>query len=206
MRMKDKFQEGVNMNLKGTKTANNLMISFAGESQASMRYKYYAKEAKKEGYVQISNIFEETARNEDQHAKRFFRFLNEGGLKDEAVKVEWEYPVLLGTTSENLLAAAEGEKEENTVMYPGFADVAEEEGFEDIAYVWREIAEVEEAHETRYRKLLKNIEEDKVFKKDEEVYWKCNNCGYIHKGTSAPIACPACDHPQGHFEVFKETY
>ncbi|MDO5018577.1 MAG: rubrerythrin family protein [Lagierella massiliensis] len=194
------------MDLKGTKTAHNLMISFAGESQASMRYKYYAKQAKKDGYVQIQNIFEETARNEDQHAKRFFRFLNEGGLKDEAIKVEWEYPVLLGTTAENLLAAAEGEKEENSEMYPNFAAIAEEEGFKDIAFVWREIAEVEEAHETRYRKLLKNIEEGTVFEKEEVVRWKCNNCGYIHTGKKAPNKCPACDHPIDHFELFKETY
>ena len=191
--------------LKGTKTAINLMHSFAGESQASMRYNYYAKEAKKEGYVQISNIFTETALNEDQHAKRFFKFLNED-LKDEAVEIVADFPVLLGNTAENLKAAAEGEYEEHTNMYPEFADIAEEEGFKKIAYVWREIAEVEEKHEARFLKLLKNIEEDKVFKKDEVVEWKCNNCGYIHTGKEAPKVCPACDHPQGHFEVFKETY
>ncbi len=193
------------MSLKGTKTAKNLMISFAGESQANMRYTYYASTAKKEGYVQISNIFEETARNEKEHAKRFFKFLNED-LKDETIQVDWNYPVELGTTAENLLAAANGEHEEFVEMYPGFADIAEEEGFKEIAYVWREIAEVEDRHERRFRKLLANIENDEVFKKEEVVEWKCNNCGYVHTGKTAPVKCPACDHPQAHFEVFKETY
>jgi len=193
------------MSLKGTKTAKNLMISFAGESQANMRYTYYASTAKKEGYVQISNIFEETARNEKEHAKRFFKFLNED-LKDETIQVDWNYPVELGTTAENLLAAANGEHEEFVEMYPGFADIAEEEGFKEIAYVWREIAEVEDRHERRFRKLLANIENDEVFKKEEVVEWKCNNCGYVHTGKTAPVKCPAYDHPQAHFEVFKETY
>lgn len=193
------------MSLKGTKTAKNLMISFAGESQANMRYTYYASTAKKEGYVQISNIFEETARNEKEHAKRFFKFLNED-LKDETIQVDWNYPVELGTTAENLLAAANGEHEEFVEMYPGFADIAEEEGFKEIAYVWREIAEVEDRHERRFRKLLANIENNEVFEKEEVVEWKCNNCGYIHTGKTAPTKCPACDHPQAHFEVFKETY
>ncbi len=193
------------MTLKGTKTAKNLMISFAGESQANMRYTYYASTAKKEGYVQISNIFEETARNEKEHAKRFFKFLNVD-LKGEAVEVQWNYPVELGTTAENLLEAANGEHEEFVDMYPTFADIAEEEGFKEIAHVWREIAEVEDRHERRFRKLLSNIENGTVFKKDEVVEWKCNNCGYIHTGKSAPELCPACAHPQAHFEVFKETY
>lgn len=192
-------------NLKGTKTAVNLMQSFAGESQATMRYNYYAKEAKKEGYVQISNIFAETARNEVEHAKRFFKFLNED-LKDEAVEIAAGFPVMLGNTEENLKSAIEGENEEHSKLYPEFADIAEEEGFKDIAYVFREIAEVEERHEIRYKKLLKNIEDGKVFQKDEVVEWKCNNCGYIHKGKSAPKECPACAHPQGYFEVFVETY
>lgn len=193
------------MSLKGTKTANNLMISFAGESQATMRYTYYASVAKKEGYVQISNIFEETARNEKEHGKRFFKFLNED-LKGEAIEVNWEYPVMLGTTKEHLLASAEGEHEEFVDMYPKFADIADEEGFKEIAHVWREIAEVEDRHERRFRKLLANIENDEVFKKDEVVEWKCNNCGYIHTGKGAPELCPACAHPKAHFEVFKETY
>ena len=191
--------------LKGTKTAENLMKSFAGESQARTRYTYYASQAKKEGYVQISNIFLETAENEKEHAKRFFKFLNET-LEGETVEITAEFPVGLGDTKSNLIAAAEGENEEWTELYPKFADIAEEEGFPNIAYVWREIAEAEERHEIRYRKLVANIENDTVFKKDTEVEWKCNNCGYIHKGKSAPDLCPACAHPQGHFEVFCETY
>ena len=191
--------------LKGTKTAENLMKSFAGESQARMRYNYYASQAKKDGYVQISNIFTETADNEKEHAKRFFKFLNED-LCGESVVIHAEYPVALADTKVNLKAAAEGENEEHTVLYPEFARVAEEEGFKDIAFVFREIAEVEERHEIRFKKLLANIENDQVFKKDEVVEWKCNNCGYIHTGKSAPNKCPACDHPIAHFEVFKETY
>ncbi len=191
--------------LIGTKTAKNLLVAFAGESQARNRYTYYSSQAKKEGYIQISKIFTETADNEAEHAKRFFKFLN-GDLKGEAVEIQWAYPVLLGDTSENLKAAAEGEYEEHTSMYPQFEREAREEGFETIAIVFHEIAEVEERHERRYRKLLENIENNKVFEKDEVVLWKCNNCGYIHEGTSAPKTCPACAHPQGYFEVFKETY
>jgi rubrerythrin len=191
--------------LKGTKTAENLMKSFAGESQARMRYTYYSSTAKKEGYVQISNIFMETAENEKEHAKRFFKFLSES-LEGETVKITADFPVALGKTQSNLLAAAQGENEEWTDLYPGFADVAEAEGFPEIAYVWREIAEAEERHERRYRMLLSNIANNSVFEKTEEVEWKCNNCGYIHKGKSAPDKCPACDHPQAHFEVFCETY
>ena len=191
--------------LKGTRTAENLMKSFAGESQAKTRYTYYEYKKKKEGYVQMSNIFLETAENEKEHAKRFFKFLS-GSLEGEGVEINAEFPVALGDTKSNLFAAAEGENEEWTELYPKFADIAEEEGFPQIAYVWREIAEAEERHELRYRKLLANIENNKVFAKDVEVEWKCNNCGYIHKGKSAPNVCPACDHPQGHFEVFYETY
>ncbi len=191
--------------LKGTKTAENLMKAFAGESQARNRYTYYASQAKKEGYVQISNIFTETADNEKEHAKRFFKFLNES-LKGDAVEINADYPVGLGETKENLLYAANGEKEEWEDLYPNFAKVAEEEGFSEIAFVFREIAEVEERHERRYRKLLENIENNKVFEKDEVVEWKCNNCGYVHRGKSAPTTCPACAHPMGYFEVFVETY
>ncbi|MDY0234779.1 MAG: rubrerythrin family protein [Gudongella sp.] len=191
--------------LKGTKTAENLMKSFAGESQARTRYTYYASQAKKDGYVQMSNIFLETAENEKEHAKRFFKFLNES-LKGQTVEIKAEFPVGLGNTKSNLIAAAEGEKEEWTDLYPKFADMAEEEGFPEIAYVWREIAEAEERHEIRYRKLVANIENNRVFEKDVEVEWKCNNCGYIHKGKSAPGVCPACDHAQAHFEMFCETY
>jgi rubrerythrin len=180
--------------LKGTKTAENLMKAFAGESQA-----------RKEGYVQISNIFLETAENEKEHAKRFFKFLNES-LCGEAVEINASYPVALGDTRANLKAAAEGENEEWTDLYPTFADIAEKEGFSQIANVWKEIAEVEERHETRYRKLLENIESSKVFEKDEEVEWKCSNCGYIYKGKSAPKVCPACAHPRDYFEVFVENY
>lgn len=192
-------------NLKGTKTAENLMKSFAGEGQARNRYSYYASQAKKDGYVQIQNIFLETAENEKEHAKRFFKFLS-ADLDGQAVEMTASYPVALGHTKENLLAAANGENEEACELYPEFARVAEEEGFPDIAYVFREIAEAEEAHEARYRKLLANIENDRVFKRDEVMEWKCNNCGYIHTGKSAPDVCPACDHPIDHFEIFKETY
>lgn len=191
--------------LKGTRTAVNLMASFAGESQARTRYTYYASVAKKEGYVQISNIFTETAENEKEHAKRFFKFLNEE-LCGETIEITESFPVLFSDTKTNLKSAAEGENEEHTKVYPEFARIAEEEGFKRIALVFTEIAEVEERHERRFLKLLENIEKDQVFKKDEVVEWKCNNCGYVHKGKSAPVKCPACDHPQGHFEVFKETY
>lgn len=193
------------MELKGSKTAKNLMISFAGESQARGRYTYYASQAKKEGYVQICNIFEETAKNEQEHAKRFYKFLRDA-MEGEAIEIEATFPVNFKDTKSNLKAAAAGENEEHTEMYPAFEKVAREEGFDEIADVFREIGEVEERHERRFLKLLANIEAGTVFKKDEEVEWKCNNCGYIHKGTEAPEVCPACDHAQAHFEVFKETY
>lgn len=191
--------------LKGTRTAENLMKAFAGESQARTRYTYYASAAKKEGYVQISNLFMETAENEKEHAKRFFKFLNES-LKGEMVEITADYPVGLGDTKTNLLYAANGENEEWSELYPAFADVAEEEGFKEVATAFRKIAEVEKHHEARYRKLLANIENGTTFKKENVVLWKCNNCGYIHEGTSAPESCPACQHPQGYFEVFVETY
>ncbi|KNF09016.1 rubrerythrin [Gottschalkia purinilytica] len=191
--------------LKGTKTAENLMRSFSGESQARTRYTYYSSQAKKEGYVQIANIFYETAENEKEHAKRFYKFLN-ASLPGDEVEIQASYPVALGDTKLNLKAAAEGENDEWSKLYPSFADIADEEGFPEIAYVFREIAEVEERHEIRFRKLLSNIENDRVFKKDEEVEWKCNNCGYIHKGKSAPEVCPSCAHPIDYFEVFVETY
>lgn len=191
--------------LKGTKTAENLMLSFAGESQAKMRYTYYASVAKKEGFVQIANIFEETAQNEGEHAKRFYKFLN-AELSGEAIEITGAFPVMYQDTKMNLKASAEGENEEHTSMYPEFSRVAAEEGFNLIAHVFKEVAEVEERHEKRFLKLLANIENDQVFRKEEVVEWKCNNCGYIHTGTSAPIKCPACDHPQAHFEVFRETY
>ncbi len=191
--------------LKGTKTAENLMKAFAGEGQARNRYSYYASQAKKDGYVQMSNIFLETAENEKEHAKRFFKFLVED-LDGEAVEITAAYPVALSDTKANLLAAANGENEEANELYPEFAKVAEEEGFSKVAYVFREIAEAEERHEARFRKLLENIEKDQVFKRDEVLEWKCNNCGYVHSGKEAPLVCPACDHAQEHFEIFRETY
>ena len=191
--------------LKGTKTAANLMQSFAGESQARMRYTYYASAAKKEGYVQISNIFTETADNEKEHAKRFYKFLVEC-LDGQTVNIQADFPVALADTKANLLAAAQGENEEWTELYPHFADVADQEGFPAIATVFRNIAAVEKHHETRYKKLYDNIINDTVVKKTSTVQWKCNNCGYIHTGDQAPDLCPACDHPQGYFEVFVETY
>lgn len=192
------------MDLKGSKTAVNLMTSFAGESQARMRYTYYASQAKKDGYVQIANIFEETARNEQEHAKRFMKFLRDA-MEGETVEINWAFPVNLQDTKSNLKAAAEGENEEHTEMYPGLSALPKKKVLK-ISRMYSGDFEVEERHERRFLKLLKNIEEGKVFKKDEEVEWKCNNCGYVHKGTEAPIVCPACDHPQAHFEVFKETY
>ncbi len=188
--------------LKGTKTEKNLLIAFAGESQARSRYVFFASVAKKEGYEQISAIFTETAENEKEHAKKFFKFL-EGGM----VEIKASYPAgVIGTTAENLKAAADGEKDEWTKDYPKFAQIAEKEGFKEIAECFTEIAEVEEQHEKRYRKLLKNIKEGKVFEKDEVVEWKCRNCGYVHKGKKAPKKCPACQHPQAYFQIKEENY
>lgn len=181
------------------------MKAFAGESQARNRYTYYASVAKKEGYVQISNLFTETADNEKEHAKRFFKFLNET-LMGEMVEITATFPVGLGDTKTNLKSAADGENEEWTELYPQFADIADQEGFPAIAAVFRKIAEVEKHHEARYRKLLNNLENGTAYKKDSVVEWKCNNCGYLHKGEDAPQLCPACAHPQGYFEVFVETY
>ena len=190
------------MVLKGTKTEQNLLKAFAGESQARNRYEFFAKVAKKEGYEQISAIFMETSLQEKEHAKRFFKFL-EGGM----VEITAAYPAgIIGTTMENLKAAAEGEHEEWEELYPHFADVAEEEGFKDIAVAFRMIAKVEVEHEKRYLALLKNVENGTVFKREEETYWMCRNCGYIHFGTSAPVKCPACQHPQSYFEVKAYNY
>ena len=192
--------------LKGSKTAENLMKSFAGECQARTRYTYYSSVAEKEGYVQISNIFMETAENEKEHAKRFYKFLK-NDYSGEQIEITAGYPVALyDDTLKNLKAAASGENEEWTDLYPTFAKIADEEGYPEIAAVYRQIAKVENHHEIRYNKLAKNIEEDKVFKKDETVLWKCNNCGYIYEGAEAPMACPACAHPQSYFEVFVENY
>jgi len=188
--------------LKGTKTEQNLLKSFAGESQARMRYDYFAKQAKKDGLEQISSIFAETALNEKEHAKRFFKFL-EGG----DVGITATYPAgKIGSTSENLKAAAMGENEEWTILYPEFAKIAEEEGFKEIAKAFKMIAKVEKAHERRYLKLLQNLEQGKVFEKDVIVIWKCRNCGYIHEGKKALEKCPACLHPQAYFELKEDNY
>lgn len=194
--------------LKGTKTAQNLLNAFAGESQARNRYTFYASVADKEGYKQIKNIFIETADNEKEHGKRFYKFLLEG-LKDELptmLEVNAMYPVAQGTTLDNLKAAASGENEEWSELYPAFAVIAEEEGFPEIAAAFRMISRVEQRHEDRFNKLANNIANGTVFKKEEVILWKCGNCGYIHEGAEAPQACPACIHPQAHFEVFAETY
>lgn len=188
--------------LAGTQTEKNLLKAFAGESQARMRYDYYARQAKKEGLEQIAALFDETALNEREHAKRFFSFL-EGNM----VEITATYPAgKTGTTAENLKAAADGENEEWTQLYPEFADVAEKEGFKEIAMVFRLIAKVEKAHEERYRTLLQNLEEGKVFKRGDKVVWKCRNCGFIHEGTVAPKTCPACQHPQAYFEIKETNY
>ena len=188
--------------LKGTKTEKNLLASFAGESQARNRYTYFASVAKKEGYEQISAIFLETADNEKEHAKRFFKFL-EGGN----VELTVSYPAgVIACTKDNLLAAAQGEKEEWEDLYQKFAEIAKEEGFDEVAETYIKIAEAEKAHETRYRKLLNNLENGTVFKKDNEISWKCRNCGYVHVGQEAPEKCPACLHGKKFFEVLAENY
>jgi rubrerythrin len=188
--------------LKGTKTEQNLLKAFAGESQARNRYDYFASVAKKEGLEQIAAMFQETALNEKEHAKRFFKFL-EGGM----VEITATYPAgLISTTLDNLKAAADGENEEWTELYPEFARIAEEEGFKEVAMAFKMIAKVEKHHEARYRKLYDNLEAGKVFKKDGKVMWKCRNCGFIHEGTVAPNQCPACQHPQAYFEIMEENY
>lgn len=188
--------------IKGTQTEKNLLTSFAGESQARMRYTYFASAAKKEGYEQISAIFLETAEQEKEHAKRMFKWL-EGGM----VEITASYPAgVIGNTLENLKAAATGENEEWTADYPKFADVAEAEGFPEIAAMYRNIAIAEKGHEERYLAFVKNIEDGKVFVKDEETVWQCRNCGYIFVGKEAPQVCPACLHPQAYFEVKKENW
>lgn len=188
--------------IKGTRTEKHLMMSFAGESQARMRYTYFASVAKKEGYEQIAAIFLETAEQEKEHAKRMFKYL-EGGM----VEITAKYPAgVIGTTMENLKAAAAGEHEEWSDDYPMFAQVAEEEGFPGIAAMYRNISIAEKAHEERYLALLKNVEEYTVFKKDGKVFWQCRNCGFVFEAEEAPKACPACLHPQSYFEVMKENY
>lgn len=188
--------------LKGSKTEKNLLTAFAGESQARNRYTFFASVARKVGLEQVAAIFEETAENEKEHAKRFFKFLEGGQVEINAV-----YPAgVIADTAANLLEAADGEKLEWSKLYLDAQNTAREEGFEEIAKIYKEIAEVEEQHEKRYRKLLKNIKENRVFKKDAVVKWHCRNCGYVHEGTEAPKVCPACAHPQAYYEVLAENY
>lgn len=188
--------------LKGTETEKNLLAAFAGESQARSRYTYAAGVARKEGMLQIAEIFMETAENEKEHAKRFFKFLK-GGM----VEITAAYPAgVIDSTAGNLKAAADGENEEWTELYPKFAAQAEKDGFPEVAAAFTRIAEVEKEHEARYRKLLENVEKGTVFSKGESVRWKCRNCGYVHEGDGAPEKCPACLHPQSYFEVKAENY
>ncbi len=188
--------------LKGTKTEKNILTAFAGESQARNRYTYFASKAKKEGYVQISDIFAETAEQEKEHAKRLFKLL-EGG----EVEITAAFPAgVIGSTLENLKSAAKGENYEHTQMYPEFAKVAREEGFESVAVIFEKIAIAEKQHEKRYKELAANIESDRVFKRENAVKWRCRNCGYVHEGTEAPQACPACAHPQAYFEILGENW
>ncbi len=188
--------------VKGSQTEKNLLTAFVGESQARNRYNFFASQAKKDGYVQISDIFSETADQEKEHAKRLFKFL-EGG----DVEVSGAFPAgVIGTTIDNLKAAAAGENHEYTEMYPGFAKTARQEGFDLIASVFEAIAVAEKQHEKRYLDLANNIENNRVFKRDNAVVWRCRNCGYLHNGVEAPEACPACDHPRDHFELLGENW
>ena len=188
--------------IKGTVTEQNLLKSFAGESQARNRYEFFSSVAKKEGYQQIANVFQETASQEKEHAKRFFKFL-EGG----ATEITATYPAgIIGTTKENLIAAAEGENEEWTDLYPEFARIAKEEGFPEIATAYRMIAKVEAEHERIYLKLLQNVSEDKVFIKEGKVWWKCLNCGYVYNAEKALETCPACLHPKSYMQIREENY
>lgn len=188
--------------LKGSQTEKNLLGSFAGESQARNRYTYFASQAKKDGYVQIADIFAETANQEKEHAKRFFKL-----LEGDEVEIAAAFPAgVVGTTFENLNAAAAGERFEWTELYPGFAKVAREEGFEAAAIVWEMVSVAEKQHEKRYVELAGNIEADRVFKREQSVIWRCRNCGYLHEDMAAPEMCPACAHPKAHFELLGENW
>jgi len=190
------------MDFKGSKTEKNLLAAFAGESQARTRYTFFASVAKKEGYEQIAAIFQETADNEKEHAELFFKHLK-GGM----VELNATYPAgVIASTAENLKAAAEGEKMEWGTIYPNFADVAEQEGFSEVARTFRMVGKVEAYHERRYLKLLENVKQGKVFKKDKPIKWKCRNCGYVFEGSEAPDKCPVCGHPRSYFEVWVENY
>lgn len=188
--------------IKGTRTEQNLLKAFAGESQARTRYTFFSSVAKKEGYEQIAAVFMETAEQEKEHAKRFFKFL-EGGM----LEITATFPAgVIGNTRENLAAAAAGENEEWAELYPVWADIAEEEGFKQIAVAFRMIAKVEVEHEKRYLQLLENIEKNEVFEKEEAILWQCRNCGFVFEGKKAPLKCPACEHPQSYFEPMKQNY
>jgi len=188
--------------VKGTKTEKNLLASFAGESQARNRYGFFASQAKKEGYEQISGIFLDTADNEKEHAKRFFKFL-EGGM----LEISASFPAgVIGTTAQNLKMSAEGENEEHTKLYPAAAAIADKEGFKEIATLFKEVSVAEKGHEERYRALLENIEKGRVFKRDKVVKWRCRNCGYIYEGKEPPKECPACLHPRAYYEMLDENY
>lgn len=190
------------MELKGSKTEKNLLATFAGESQARTRYTFFASVAKKEGYEQISAIFQETSDNEKEHAELFFKRLKGGNVEITAA-----YPAgIIASTAENLKAAAEGEKLEWGTLYPNFAEIAEQEGFKEVAKTFRMVAKVEAYHERRYLKLLENVKQGKVFKKDMAIKWKCRNCGHVFEGSEAPEKCPVCDHPRSYFEVWCENY
>jgi rubrerythrin len=194
------------MEFKGSKTAENLMKAFAGECQARTRYTYYASVARKEGFRQIEGIFMETAENEKEHAKVFMKKLIEHGINEDGIEITATYPVCYKDTMTNLKCAADGEQEEWEDLYSNFAIIAKEEGFNDVARAFEMVALVERKHEIRYRKLLENIKNHRVFKKDGKVFWKCRNCGHIVEAIEAPKVCPVCDHPQEHFEVWVENY
>lgn len=188
--------------LKGSQTEKNLLTSFAGESQARNRYTYFASQARKDEYDQISFIFEETANQEKEHAKRFFQFLKGGD-----VEITASFPAgVIGSTRDNLLAAAAGENHEHTELYPGFAETASDEGFQEVAAVFQSVSVAEKQHEKRYRDLAANLEKGRVFKRDKEVVWRCRNCGYLHTGKNAPQSCPACAHPQAYYEILGENW
>jgi rubrerythrin len=190
------------MELVGSQTERHLLMAFAGESQARNHYTYFASQARNDGYIQIAQVFEETANQEKEHAKRFFKLLQGG-----EVKIECAFPAgVVGTTAQNLRAAADGEHHEWSEIYPGFADVARQEGFKAIASLWEMVAVAERQHERRFRGLLENVEQGRVFKRDQPVKWRCLNCGYVHEGPNALAACPACAHPQAYFELLGENW
>jgi rubrerythrin len=192
----------MNMSIKGTETEKNLLKAFAGESQAKNRYEFFAKVARKEGYEQIAALFEETAENEQSHAKQFFKFLEGGPVEITAI-----YPAgTISSTADNLFAAASGENEEWTKLYPEFERIAREEGFKEVANIFKLIAKIEAEHETRFSKLLENIQSGRVFEREEKVRWKCRKCGYVHEGTKPLENCPACNHPKSYFELKESNY